>query len=378
MVTKKKKICFIVSTPMTANAFLLNHFEALSKYYSICLVANFDDTLEFDTHIKIVKKHIPINRKISILSDLRSLFHLYNFLNSEKFDAVHSVTPKAGLIGMLAAKLVSSPNRIHIFTGQVWSTKKGVIRFFLKQIDAFINNLTTCVLVDGNSQRLFLIKEKVVSENKSKVLGAGSISGVDHRKFKFDPLVKKELREQLDLNDDIVVFGYLGRLSLDKGLLDLAQAFRNINKRNKNSRLILVGPDEEFIKERVINIFGDEGIIFYGPTNMPSRIMQIFDIFCLPSYREGFGTSVIEASLLGLPIICSDTYGLMDTIQDGITGLRHKTKCIQDIENKMELLINNQEYRLRLGRNGKQYVINNFLSEQITSEWLGFYRNLLN
>ena len=374
----KKKICFIVSSPMTANAFLLKHFEVLSNDFNIYLVANFSGNNNFHNPHLVAKKNINIGRKINLINDFKSLIFLSKYLFSMKFDAVHSVSPKAGLIGMMAARIVSVPNRIHIFTGQVWATKKGPLRFLLKYLDFLIASLATNILVDGKAQRTFLISENVIKENNSQVLGEGSISGVELDKFTFNEHIRISIRKDLDLNANNIVFGFLGRLTVEKGLLDLAKAFQNIKTRYPNSILLRVGPDEENIRKLINDSVGTNGIIFFGHTNKPSEILHAFDIFCLPSHREGFGTSIIEASAMQLPVICSDTYGLLDTIQDEITGLRHKTYDVPDLIKKMEKLLVNPDLRYKMGMNGNNYVKNNFTATSISNKWLNFYQNLFN
>lgn len=376
----KKKICFIVSTPFTAKAFLLKHFEVLSVKYDIFLVANFDgfDLSEFE-NIPVTIKHIPIVRSIHVIKDLKALFLLKSYLGKMQFNAIHSVTPKAGLIAMLAGKLGGVKNRIHIFTGQVWHTKKGVFKIILMFLDRIISKCATIVLVDGHSQRNFLIEHNIIKKEHSFVIGKGSISGVDLEKFVPTIDVKHEMRKQLNYSDKDVVFMFLGRMNLDKGILDLAVAFQKLHSEFTNAKLLLVGPDEENLTPKINEIIQDNSaVIFTGHTNNPISYLQAADVFCMPSYREGFGTSVIEASLMKLPIICSDTYGLFDTIIDKNTGLRHKVANSDSIYEAMKTLYLDENLRIVYGENGSNYVINNFSAHSISMQWLSFYTNLLN
>lgn len=374
--SNRKKICFIIATPITAKAFLLKHFEYLSKHYDIYLVANFDEMPKAQSEIPFIcaTKNIAIHRGISFFNDIKALFALKKYLTENKFDAVHTVTPKAGLIGILAAKLAGIKTRTHIFTGQVWHTKTGVFKLILKNIDRFIVFSATDILVDGQSQRQFLIENKIISANNSKVLGKGSISGVDTEKFVPNEITKQKYRDELGFTNE-VVFLFLGRLNTDKGILDLAKAFLILNKKHSNSKLVFVGPDEENMELKIKELSNNNpNIIFYGSTNKPQDLLQLADVFCLPSYREGFGTSVIEASLLEKPVICSDTYGLMETIIDGETGLRHQVGNKDSILIQMEKLMD-ENLRITLGKNGRNYVLENFSSEKISREWLDYYQN---
>jgi glycosyltransferase involved in cell wall biosynthesis len=373
----KKKICFVVASPFTANVFLLKHFEYLSKYYDLYLVANFEEEKSKFTFNDIKEcKNINIQRGISIVEDFKSVLKLKSYFKQHNFDAVHSVTPKAGLTCMLASKMANIKIRIHIFTGQVWHTKKGIFKIILKSIDKLIVCCATDILVDGESQRKFLIKNKIVSEDKSLVLGKGSISGVDVNKFIPNQELSQNYRKGLNINNE-VVFLFLGRLNFDKGILDLVLAFDKLNQIYSNVRLVIVGPDEESMIEKINSITSNENIILYGSTNKPQEVLQMADVFCLPSYREGFGTSVIEASLLEKPVICSDTYGLMETIIDKETGLRHEVANVNSIFEQMKILIN-EDLRKNLGKNGRQYVLSNFSADTISEKWLEYYKAKMN
>ncbi len=375
----KKKICFIVSSPYTAKSFLMKHFEYLETNFEIYLVANFDENPELLNSFppSIILKHVPIERNISILKDFATIFQLKNYLVANKFDAIHSVTPKAGLVSMIAGKWAGIKIRTHIFTGQVWHTKKGIFKYVLKKIDKIIVFFSTNILVDGKSQRDFLISNKVITEKNSKVLGKGSISGVDTNRFYPDEIKRKTYREKLGFGENEVVFMFLGRLNTDKGILDLAYSFQKLYKEHQNIKLLFVGFDEENLIPKVKEICPNNTVVFYGPTPVPEDVLQSGDVFCLPSYREGFGTSIIEASLLQKPIICSDTYGLTETIIDNQTGLRHKVKDVNGIYIQMKKMVQSKQMREEYGKSGREYVLNHFSVEMISGEWLKFYNQLL-
>lgn len=372
----KKKICFVVSAPITAKAFLIKHFEYLSKEFDITLVANFETQADFEILFVKNTKHIAIHRSINPLKDFLALIQLYFFFKKESFHVVHSVTPKAGLLAMTAAWISRIPIRIHIFTGQVWHTQLGLKKQFLKFLDKLLVLFTTHILVDGQSQRQFLITNKIITDKNSKVLGKGSISGVDVQKFNPSSEIRNLYRAQLNFQNNDIVFAFLGRMNTDKGILDLAKAFQKLHADFPNVKLLLIGFDEEQMQEKIRQI-QIENIIYFGPTPKPQEVLQAADVFCLPSYREGFGTSVIEASLLELPIICSDTYGLAETIIENKTGLRHEVKNVDQLYNQMKLLVQNEETRTVLGKNGRQYVLEHFSADEISLQWLTFYKDIL-
>jgi glycosyltransferase involved in cell wall biosynthesis len=375
---KKKKICFIVSSPITAKAFLLEHIKTLSEEFEVYLIANFENEEQKNISPYLKKVfHVNIERNINLLKDLQALIKLKKILKNEAFDAIHSVTPKAGLLGILAGKLASIKVRIHIFTGQVWHTKKGLMKLVLMKIDKFIFSIATNVLVDGQSQRQFLIENNIIDAKNSTVLGKGSISGVNTEKFLPSKIIKEKYRKELDYKDHDVVFVFLGRLNIDKGVIDLANSFSKLQKEEENVKLLFIGFDEENLLPKIKEIVGERNFKFYGSTNDPQLVLQVSDVLCLPSYREGFGTSVIEGSLLELPIICSDTYGLKETIIDDKTGLRHKVNDVDSIYRQMKKLASNSNLRIEMGKAGREYVLENFRASQISAKWLEYYKQIL-
>lgn len=370
-----KKICFIVTAEFVVKAFLLNHLYALSKIYEVTLIVNTSNPnflLERGVNVKVIP--LSIARDISLISDFSCLIQLIKIFNQQHFFAVHSVTPKAGLLAMLAASLVRTPLRIHTFTGQVWVTEIGFKRFLLKQIDCLVAFLTTHNIVDSPSQRKFLVDEKVMSFKKSIVFAQGSISGVDIARFKPDLKIKNSIRKQLNISHKAIIFLFLGRLTRDKGVLDLAIGFNNTIA--GSAHLLFVGPDEQNIQIEIKSLTADHAkyIHFVGHTNLPEYYMVSADVLCLPSYREGFGTVIIEAAAAGIPSIGSNIYGITDAIADGQTGLLHEPHDINAIGTCIFNMMNNTSLRLKLGENARLRAIKEFDNKAITQEWLNFYQ----
>ena len=376
----EKAICFVVAIPGTAQAFLSDHIRALAHHYSVYLVAN-SELPESMLDLPLSGYQIvDIRRGISIRKDIKGLFELQRFFRKKHFDAVHSVTPKAGLLTALAGFAARIPIRIHIFTGQVWANKKGLARWFLKAMDRIIARLDTHILVDGESQRQYLIKNGVVKEEKSQVLGDGSICGVNLQRFAPSREVRNEIRETLKIGRDQIVFVFLGRLNRDKGLYELLSAFDRLAHRNAEAFLLLVGSDEEDIASHFPeydNLIPGENFCYYGRTDEPQKLLQAGDIFVLPTYREGFGTSVIEASALGLPVICSDAYGAMDAMVDNETGLRCKVGDTDSLYDAMSAFMDSPKLIRALGDAGRECVCQHFDGERMTQLWVDYYREII-
>lgn len=379
----KKKICFIVSTLSTVRAFLDNHIRQLSDSFDVYIVANLTEKDQDYLNTLPIKGYLDviIERKINISSDLKASIHLTKFFRKEKFFAIHSVTPKAGLITALAGKIAGIRNRIHIYTGQVWASREGLMRKLLKSIDKLIALLNTHSLVDGYSQREFLIKENVLKETNSLVLAKGSIAGVDTVKFSPDTNYRTETRNILGITEEQVVFLFLGRLCRDKGIDELLDAFSSLHKEYNNTYLLLVGPEEENygdkVKEKYCNLIDKNNFCLYGKTPFPEQLLNAGDVFCLPSYREGFGMSVIEASATGLATIVSNAYGLRDSIIPEITGLVCKVKDPDSLYTQMKVLMDDPDRIKVLGKNGREYILKNFNQADVSKAWVDFYLSLI-
>lgn len=376
----RKKICFISARPGSIKTFLSNHIEAIAKDYDIYMVANFtDQTIDPVPGVKETF-NVEIMRPISIKADLKAVKKLTKYFKEKKFDAVHSLTPKAGLVTALAAKRAGIKHRIHIFTGQVWATRTGAMRKLLKAMDRLIVRRDNHILVDGESQRQYLIKNKILKETNSQVLGAGSICGVDTERFNPTQQEREKQRNALGLSDDKIVFAFMGRLNRDKGVYELFQAFNDILLSCPNAYLIMFGRDEgnclEHLKEYP-NIKENTNFKYCGLTNTPQLSLQAADVFVLPTYREGFGMSIIEASCLELPVICSDAYGVADTIVDNETGVRCKVADIPSLVEAMKFMYNNPQERKRMGENGRRRVLEKFAASKIVQAWVDFYNEIL-
>ena len=370
----------MLTSPFAVNGFLLNHFRVLADYYAITLLVN---TLEYplsaklDSRVQIV--HLAIERKISPLRDLKVFWWLWKYFSSEKFELVHSMTPKAGLLAMLAAKLARTPCRMHTFTGQVWATRTGLWRYFLKYFDKVIVFAANHVFTDSHSQSDFLETEGVVKRGGARVAGPGSISGVDSRRFSPDDEVRTNLRQELGIPLEAMVFISLGRITLEKGVLDLVRAFVPLVNLYQDAYLIVAGPDEGQLAEHIREeVGGCLARLMLAPRVVASeRYLAAADVLVLPSYREGFGTVVLEAAAVGLPAIASRIYGLTDAVQDQVTGLLFPVGDISALSSAMEIMLVDAQRRLEMGSAARQRVLKEFSADAVSEAWLAEYRVLL-
>ena len=372
----RPKICFITAAEATMRVFLVEHFDAMVAKYDITAITNTDNT-DFLKLLGLNLKVVPVSieRKISPIHDVVSLFRLYFLFRKNHFNAVHSITPKAGLLSMLAAFFARIPVRIHTFTGQVWAIRNGAMRWLFKSADKLTASCATHVLVDSRSQRDFLVQEGVVSAMKSSVIANGSICGVDTQRFALDQAQRKNIREKLSIKESDIVFLFVGRLTLDKGLVDLAQAFVNVCAVHKNVHLVVVGPDEESMRARMSEHCGSylDRIHFEEYTDKPEIFMSVADVFCLPSYREGFGMTIIEAASVGIPSIGARIYGITDAIEEGTTGFLHAPGDVKGLSEMMFRMVEGPRERNEMGKKARERVMRLYSKQLVTSAFAEFH-----
>ncbi len=371
----KKKVCLVVSSAMTVNAFLRQPIKRLCEHYDVYVVLNLNpgDSLSgLEGLVTILP--VSIERKIAPWRDLLALWQIIVLFRRYRFKLVHSITPKAGLLAMLASCLTGVEIRIHTFTGQVWVTRTGLARLILKSMDKLIALLTTFALVDSNSQRQFLLDEGVLRDSKSGVLAQGSISGVDTNRFCPDAEARKQIRAELKIAEDETTFLFLGRLNRDKGVLDLAAAFSGMD--DERAHLLFVGPDEDELGPQLTRLCERCGkrVHFVGYAEKPEEYMAAADVLCLPSYREGFGNVVIEAAAVGIPAIGSRIYGVADAVQEHVSGSLFETRDVAGLRKAMRHMVDDSEGRLKLGRQARERAISDYSSDRLSAAWLEFYQ----
>jgi len=374
-----KKVCFVTTSPLIVNFFFVPLLRAMATRYDVALAVNAEEGVPLPADLPARVTSVRILRPIAPLADLAALWKLFRLFRVERFDAVHSVSPKGGLLAMTAAWLARVPVRVHMFTGQVWVTRSGFMRWLLKSTDRWIATIATHVLADSPSQRTFLVEQGIVRGERCSVLGCGSISGVDTSRFKPDTTARATVRSELGIDGSAVLLVFLGRINRDKGVLDLAAAFRELYSRVPGLALLLVGPDEQALRNALLESAGDgaAAIRFVEYTRTPERYLAAADVLCLPSYREGFGSVVIEAGATGIPSVGSRIYGVTDAIVDGETGLLHEPANATDLAAKLLPLVTDAALRQRLGERARTRALSDFSQETATRALLDFYDRAL-
>lgn len=375
----RNKVALIITSPMVAKFFLLNQINALSKHYEVTLISNFwdDKASDLSAISKDVNfKQIPIQRKISLFLDIKTLFLLFKIFKDEQFSLVHSVSPKAGLLTAIAGYFASVPIRIHTFTGQVWGTKSGLPRAILKALDKLIVLLNSDIITDSQSQAVFLQDEGVLGLGGSVTFLSGSISGVDIDRFKPNSVVRAQTRDALAIPHDEFVLLYVGRIKREKGILELAQAFKSFLDSGNRGLLLLVGPDEECLESAVKDILKEhlKQVRVVGYVNNPEDFMASADVLTLPSHREGFGSVIIEGAACGLPSIASNIYGLSDAVVHGITGILVKKSDETGLSGAISFFATRKGEMKKYSKNARRRAVEKFSSKDYTDVLLNFYQ----
>ncbi len=321
---------------------------------------------------------IPLRRNFSFIYDLKSFFLLIYFFIKIKPDIVHSLMTKAGLFTSITAYITRVPIRIHTFTGQVWANDQGFKRFLLKFVDKVICFLNSGCLTDSPSQSNFLFNNGIKFRGaKIPTLLNGSLSGVDLNKFNKESLTREssDFASELDISSSDFVIAYIARKSLDKGCIDMLHIFLDVLKRYR-VKLLFIGPDESNGEiKKVYDKYPDlkSNIIEYGFVNNHHIFLNISNLLCLPSHREGFGSIVIDAAALGVPSVGYNIPGLSDSISDGYTGRLFDLGNKKGIADFICHLISNRSLLNVYSKNAVKYVHENFNADLLNSELYSYY-----
>ncbi|HPW30958.1 MAG TPA: glycosyltransferase family 4 protein, partial [Rhodoferax sp.] len=315
---------------------------------------------------------IDIQRSISPWRDLVALFHIYLFLKKERVVIAHSTTPKAGLLTALAAFFAGVPVRLHTFTGQPWVDMTGLKRQLARFSDRVIGKLNTRCYSDSLSQREFLIKQRIVDATDINVIGAGSLAGVDIRRFAANRVSSVDcasVKARYHIPIDAPVILFLGRITVDKGVRELLSAFEILKASNSKAHLLFVGQFDAdsgaagVIRRNEIERFSDTHIVGYS--DCPETFLAIADFLCLPSYREGFGTVVIEAASMGVPTVGTNIYGLSDAVVHGETGLLVAPRNVEELSRAMRRMLESKALCRQMGDAARRRAHTLFDSEKV-------------
>ena len=301
---------------------------------------------------------VPMERHISIVNDLKSLIRMISVFRKEKPQVVHSMTPKAGMICMVAAWLTHVPVRIHTFTGLVWPTATGLKRKILMMTDWLTCACATHVIPEGQGV-LNDLKNGGITKKPMKVLGYGNVRGVDMERF-------SPARFKATKNPDVFTFVFVGRIVGDKGINELVEAFVKLHGRHKNTRLVLVGNYEhnlDPVSDTTCQLIDTNDAIEACGPKYGDDLLQMYvdaDCFVMPSYREGFPNTVLEAGAMGLPSIVTDINGSREIVENEKNGLVVPSKNVDALYDAMERMLTDDKTRETMKGNARPMIASRF------------------
>lgn len=318
---------------------------------------------------------VPMERHISIVNDMKSLIKMIRVFRKEKPQMVHSMTPKAGMICMVAAWLTRVPVRIHTFTGLVWPTATGLKRKILMMTDWLTCACATHIIPEGQGV-LNDLKNGGITKKPMKVLGYGNVMGVDMERFDPSRFTAKK-------DPAVFTFVFVGRIVGDKGINELVDAFVKLHDKHKNTRLVLVGNYEHNLDP--VNdttrqlIDTNDGIDACGP-KYGDDLLQMYvdaDCFVMPSYREGFPNTVLEAGAMGLPSIVTDINGSREIIENEKNGLIVPSKDADALYNAMERMLLDDKARETMKNNARQMIDSRFERSFVQKCQIEYYKEIM-
>lgn len=360
------KICYVTTIPATIQSFILPLAEYLHENtdWDISFICSDDEKFEKSLPEYINFYPVHMERGISV-AGVKAMFQIKKILKKEKFDMVQYSTPNASLYTAMAAKLAKIPVRLYCQWGIAYVGFNGLKRKIFKIVEKFVCGLSTCVQPDSKSNLNFARSEGLYSEKKSSVIWNGSACGVSLDKFnvKRKNEYRSYIREKYNIARDTFVYIFIGRVTRDKGINELLSAFKRLND---DSVLFLLGNNEvdtSVNRELYDWSLENKNIIYTGNVDDVERYLSAADCYVLPSYREGFGMSVIEAEAMGVPVIVTDIPGPVDAVIDNKTGLLVKKADENSLLDAMKKIrkLNYQE----MGKEGHKFASDNFEQKQL-------------
>lgn len=376
-----KKICFITTVPVTLKLFVLPAADYLYQQTSYDVTMICDDDAAFAASLPPYIHYIPVSMKRGIsLGGIGAMLKMMRIFRKEKFDMVQYSTPNASLYAALAAKLTGIPVRKYHLMGLRYLGFSGCKKRIFKTVERITCLLSTDIECVSVSNRTLGVNDGLFSLQKSSIILNGSSSGVDCTRFDIRnrKVWRNELRRQLGYESNDCVFGYVGRITGDKGINELLKAFERAEI--DNGKLLLIGAIEygqTIDKSLIESARNDNRVIFHLPVEDIERYYAAMDVLILPSYREGFGMVVVEAEAMGVPVIVTDIPGPTDAMIPDKTGLVVKKADVDSLVSAMRELAGSAEKRERLGAAGHSFAVENFEQQRLFQAILQDRKRLL-
>ncbi|AFL82353.1 glycosyltransferase [Aequorivita sublithincola DSM 14238] len=389
----KPKLIRITTIPLSLEKLLEGQLGYMQSNFEVTAISAEKEKLEILGKTEgYATYHTEMTRQITPLADLKSVYILYKYLKKEKPAIVHSHTPKAGIVGMMAALMAGVPHRLHTVAGLPLMEATGMKRKLLDFVEKLTYRFATKVYPNSKGLYDFIVAEKLAKSSKLKIIGQGSSNGIDTQYF--DPTLfestRNTLRQNLNIPEDSFVFVFVGRLVGDKGINELVEAFerRGTNDElrgeeygDSNIKLLLVGPLETELDplkaETLLAIENNADILAVGYQNDVRPYFAAADALVFPSYREGFPNVVMQAGAMGLPSIVTDINGCNEIIIPNLNGIIIPSKNTKALAEAMQLLMNDKSLYQQLKDNARIQITSRFERREVWEALLKEYKSLL-
>lgn len=380
------KIIRTTTVPISLKTLLKGQHRFMSEHgFEVVGVSSLGSELkevQQDEGIRVVP--LEMTRTISPINDLKSLIAFYKLCKKEKPLIVHSHTPKAGIVGMLGAKLAGVPIRLHTVAGLPLMEATGTKRRILNWVEKLTYAVATKVYPNSKGLYDFIIQEKFVATSKLKVIAQGSSNGIDTTFFSKESLNSSsvtQLKNELGFSSSAFIYVFVGRLVGDKGINELIEAFIIISKHNVQAKLLLVGPLETKLdplsKRALFEIEHNENIISVGFQKDVRPYLALSHALVFPSYREGFPNVVMQAGAMELPCIVSNINGCNEIIEEGVNGLIIPVKNVDAIVNAMLKVLREHDVYIHLKANSRRMIVERYEQKVVWEALLTEYTDLI-
>lgn len=375
-----KKICFITTVSLTINVFILKTAEYLHNHtdWDISFICDTDEDFAEKLPPYFHYYAVPMKRGIS-LAGIKAMWEMKRIFRRERFDMIQYSTPNASLYASLAGWMTKIPVRLYCQWGMAFVGFAGIKRAIFRTIEKLVCGLSTWVEPDSKSNLDFSHRERLYPESKGSVIWNGSACGVNLEKF--DISQKQEyrnaVRQKFDIPQNAYVFGFVGRITRDKGVNELLRAFCNFES---TAYLLMVGPGE--VDERIDPALyarsqESDRVIYTGYTNTVERYLAAMDCYILPSYREGFGMGVVEAEAMGVPVIVTDIPGPVDAMVRNETGIVIPVKDADALGRAMQKMIGDPLFAQKCGEAGHAFAEQHFEQDRLFEKILEDRKQLM-
>ena len=369
----KPKLVRVTTVPISMDKLLHGQLRFMSNYFEVVAISSDKEYLE-RVGVREGVRTFPItmSRKITPLADFLAICKLYFFLRKEKPLLVHSHTPKAGLVAMIASKLAGVPHRLHTVAGLPLLETKGIKRTILNWVEKLTYACATNVYPNSLGLQEIIVQNKFCHSSKLKVLGNGSSNGIDVGYFNPELFTEPKilsLRQQLHIGQSDFVFVFVGRLVSDKGINEMVAAFERHQTQHPLSKLLLVGDYEADLDPLLPNtlqaIQTNDAIITTGFQAVVRPYFALSNALVFPSYREGFPNVVMQAGAMGLPSIVTDINGCYEIIKEGVNGVIVSVKNTDNLLLFMNEFVDNSQLFNQLQANSRAMIATRYNQQVI-------------